>query len=112
MEILSLLVVLSHVDAINTTIVALDPIFLLDTHSYKLFMYPIVIHGVVIHLKGFKFLRELVEDQINQETILDSQIKGLLSSNNITHSENMISDSATGVLLRNEPLDERADICL
>jgi hypothetical protein len=74
-EILSLLVVLSHVDAINTTIVALDPIFLLDTHSYKLFMYPIVIHGVVIHLKGFEFLWELVEDQINQETILDSQIK-------------------------------------
>jgi hypothetical protein len=35
-EILSLLVVLGHVDAINTTIVALDPIFLLDTHSYEL----------------------------------------------------------------------------
>jgi hypothetical protein len=36
-EILSLLVVLSHVDAINITIVVLDPFFLLDTHGYKLF---------------------------------------------------------------------------
>jgi hypothetical protein len=36
-EILPLLVVLSHVDAINTTIVALDPFFLLDTHGYELF---------------------------------------------------------------------------
>jgi hypothetical protein len=32
----SLLVVLGHIDVINTTIVALDPIFLLDTHSYEL----------------------------------------------------------------------------
>jgi hypothetical protein len=52
-----LLVVLSHVDAINTTIVALDPFFLLDTHSYKLFECPFVIHGVVVHLKGFEFFR-------------------------------------------------------
>jgi hypothetical protein len=36
-EVLSLLVVFSHVNAINTTIVALDPFFLLDTHSYELF---------------------------------------------------------------------------
>jgi hypothetical protein len=61
-KILSLLVVLSHVDTI-TTIVALDPFFLLDTHSYELFECPLVIHGVVIHLEGFDFL---------QETILDS----------------------------------------
>jgi hypothetical protein len=56
--ILPLLVVLSHVDAINTTIVALDHFFLLDTHSYELFECPFVIHGVVVHLEGFKFLRE------------------------------------------------------
>jgi hypothetical protein len=35
-EILPLLVVLSHVDVINTTIVALDHFFLLDTHGYEL----------------------------------------------------------------------------
>jgi hypothetical protein len=35
--ILPLLVVLSHVDAINTTIITLDPFFLLDTHGYELF---------------------------------------------------------------------------
>jgi hypothetical protein len=55
---LPLLVVLSHVDAINTTIVALDPFFLLDTHSYELFECLFVIHGVVVHLEGFKFLQE------------------------------------------------------
>jgi hypothetical protein len=57
-KILPLLVVLSHVDAIGTTIVALDPFFLLDTHSYELFECPFVIHGVVIHLEGLEFLRE------------------------------------------------------
>jgi hypothetical protein len=34
--ILPLLLVLSHVDTINTTIVALNPFFLLNTHSYEL----------------------------------------------------------------------------
>jgi hypothetical protein len=57
-KILPLLVVLSHVDAINTTIVTLDPFFLLDTHRYELFECPFVIHGVVIHLEGLEFLRE------------------------------------------------------
>jgi hypothetical protein len=57
-KILHLLVMLSHVDTINNTIVALDPFFLLDTHSYELFECPLIIHGVVIHLKGFEFLRE------------------------------------------------------
>jgi hypothetical protein len=52
------LVVLSHVDAINTTIVALDPLFLLYTHGYELLECPLVIHGVVVHLEGFEFLRE------------------------------------------------------
>jgi hypothetical protein len=36
-ENIPLLVVLSHIDAINTTIIALDPFFLLDTHDYELF---------------------------------------------------------------------------
>jgi hypothetical protein len=57
-EVLSLLVVLSHVDAINTTIAAFDPFILLDTHSYELFECSLVIHRVVVHLEGFKFLRE------------------------------------------------------
>jgi hypothetical protein len=57
-KILSLLVVLGHIDAINTTIIALDPFFLLSTHGYEFFHYPLVIHGVVIHLKGFEFLRK------------------------------------------------------
>jgi hypothetical protein len=57
-EILPLLVVLSHVDAINTTIVTFDPFFLLDTHGYELLYCPLVIHGVVVHLEGFEFLRE------------------------------------------------------
>jgi hypothetical protein len=56
-KILSLLVVLGHVDAINTTIIVLDPILLLDTHSYELFEYPFVIHGVIVHFEGFEFLR-------------------------------------------------------
>jgi hypothetical protein len=34
---LPLFVVLSHVDAINTTIVVLDPFFLLDTYGYEFF---------------------------------------------------------------------------
>jgi hypothetical protein len=54
--ILSLFVVLGHVDTINTTIIVLDPIFLLDTHRYELFECSLVIHGVVVHLKGFEFL--------------------------------------------------------
>jgi hypothetical protein len=58
MEVLSLLVVLSHVNAINTTIVALDSFLLLDTHSYELFECQLVIHGVVVCLEGFKFLQE------------------------------------------------------
>jgi hypothetical protein len=57
-KILPLLVVLSHADNINTTIVVLDPFFLLDTHSYELFKCSLIIHGVVIHLEGFEFLRE------------------------------------------------------
>jgi hypothetical protein len=57
-KILPLLVLCSHVDTINTTIIAIDPFFLLDTHSYELFECPLVIHGVVIHLEGFEFLRE------------------------------------------------------
>jgi hypothetical protein len=56
--ILPLLVVLSHVDAINITIVALDSLFLLDTHGYELLECPLIIHGVIIHLKGFEFLHE------------------------------------------------------
>jgi hypothetical protein len=57
-KIIYLLVVLSHVDAINTTIVALDHFFLLDTHSYELYECPLIIHGDVIHFKGFEFLHE------------------------------------------------------
>jgi hypothetical protein len=57
-QILSLLLVPSHVDTINTIIVVLDPFFLLDTHRYELFECSLVIHGVVIHMKGFKFLQE------------------------------------------------------
>jgi hypothetical protein len=56
--IIPLLVVLSHVDAINTTIVMLDHLFLLDTHSYELLECPLIIHGVIIHFEGFKFLQE------------------------------------------------------
>jgi hypothetical protein len=89
-----------------------DHFFLLDTHSYKLFECPLIIHRVAVHLEGFEFLQEWIKDQIDQETILDSQIKGLQSSNNITHSENMISHTATCVLLRNKSLDEGAGICL
>jgi hypothetical protein len=55
-EILYLLVVLSHVDTINNTIVVFDSFLLMDTHSYKLFKCLLVIHGVVIHLEGFEFL--------------------------------------------------------
>jgi hypothetical protein len=55
---LPLLVVLNHVDTINTIIVALDPFLLLDTHGYELFECPLVIHGVVVHLECFEFLRE------------------------------------------------------
>jgi predicted membrane chloride channel (bestrophin family) len=53
-----LLVVFGHVDVISITIVALDPFFLLGIHSYKFFECPLVIHGVVIHLKSFEFFRE------------------------------------------------------
>jgi hypothetical protein len=56
-KILPLLVLLSHVDAINTTIIVLDPLFLLDTHSYELLECSLIIHGVVVHLEGFEFLR-------------------------------------------------------
>jgi hypothetical protein len=56
-KILSLLVVLSHVDTI-IIIVVFDPFFLLDTYRYELFECPLVIHGVVIHLEDFEFLRE------------------------------------------------------
>jgi hypothetical protein len=56
-KLLSLLVVLSHVDTI-TTIIALDLFFLLDTHSYELFECPLVIHGDVIHLEGFEFFQD------------------------------------------------------
>jgi hypothetical protein len=56
--ILPLLMMLSHVDAINITIVALDPFFLLDTHGYELFECPLVIHRVIVHLEGFEFLQE------------------------------------------------------
>jgi hypothetical protein len=55
---LPILVVFSHVDAINTIIVALDPFFLLDTHSYELFECLFIIHGVVVHLEGLEFIRE------------------------------------------------------
>jgi hypothetical protein len=99
-KILPLLVVLSLVDAINTTIVALDPLFLLDTHSYELLECPLVIHGVVVHLKGFELLD------------IGGQIKGLQSSSNIAHPQNMISHTITGVLLRNETFDNNAHICL
>jgi hypothetical protein len=57
-KIISLLLVLGQVDTISTTIVALNPFFLLDTHSYELFKCPLVIHGVIIHLEGLEFLRE------------------------------------------------------
>jgi hypothetical protein len=57
-EFFYLLVVLSHVDTINNTIVAIDSFLLMDTHNYKLFECLLVIHGVVIHLEGFKFLRD------------------------------------------------------
>jgi hypothetical protein len=57
-EVLSLLVVLSHVDAIITTIVVLDRFFLLDTHSYELFECSLIILRVAVHLEGFEFLRE------------------------------------------------------
>jgi hypothetical protein len=55
-QISSSFVVLSHVDAINTIIVALDPLFLLDTHSYELLECPLAIHEIVVHLEGFEFL--------------------------------------------------------
>jgi hypothetical protein len=42
--------------------------------------------------------------QVDKKTILDSQINGLQSSSNITHPENIISHTATSVLLRNELL--------
>jgi hypothetical protein len=54
-KILLLLVVLSHIDTINTTIVALDPLLLMDTHSHELLDCSLLIHGVVVDLKGFKF---------------------------------------------------------
>jgi hypothetical protein len=57
-EILPLLLVLDQVDTISTTIVALDPFFLLNTHSYELFKCPFVIHGVIIHLECLEFLQE------------------------------------------------------
>jgi hypothetical protein len=60
-------VVLSHVDAINITIIALDPFFLLNTHSYELFECQLVIHGVVVHLEDFEFLQAWIKDQIDQE---------------------------------------------
>jgi hypothetical protein len=82
------------------------------THSYELLDYPLVIHGSVVHLEGFEFLAQSVEDQINQETILDSQIKGFQSSSNIAHPHNMTSHTTTGVLLRNETFDESAHRCL
>jgi hypothetical protein len=105
------LVVLSHDDVINTIIIALD-LLLLDTHSQELLECPILIHGVVVDLKDFKFLWERVEDQINQETILDSQIKSLQSSSKIAHPQNVVAHTTSEVLLRNEPLDESARIYL
>jgi hypothetical protein len=77
--------------AINTTVVTLDPLLLLDTHNRELLRCPLLIHGVVVHLGGLKFLQERVEDQMNQETILDSQIKRLQSSSNIGQPQTMVS---------------------
>jgi hypothetical protein len=42
--------------------------------------------------------------QVDKKTILDSQINGLQSSSSIAHPENIISHTATSVLLRNELL--------
>jgi hypothetical protein len=60
-------------------------------------------HGTKIKIKVPK---------CDQEIILDSKIKELQSSSNIAHAENMIYHTVTSVLIRNEPLDERAGIIL
>jgi hypothetical protein len=56
-KILPLLVMLSYVDAINTTTIVLDPLLFLDTHSNEFLMCLLLIHGVVVDLKGLKLLR-------------------------------------------------------
>jgi hypothetical protein len=99
--ILPLLVVLSHV----------DPLFLLDTHGYELLECPLVIHGVVVHLKSFEFLRERIKDQIDQKSSLIVKSRGFNLAATLLILR-MISHTATGVLLRNEPLDERVGIFL
>jgi hypothetical protein len=50
--------VLSHIHTITTTIVALDPLLLLDIYSHELLECPFLIYGVVFDLKCFKFLWE------------------------------------------------------
>jgi hypothetical protein len=42
-KILSLLVVISHVNAINTTTIVLDPLLFLDTHSDEFLKCPLLI---------------------------------------------------------------------
>jgi hypothetical protein len=49
-KILPFLVVFSRVDTINTIIVALDPLLLLDRHSHELLKCPLLIHEIVVHL--------------------------------------------------------------
>jgi hypothetical protein len=50
-KILPLLMVFSHVDAINTTTIALDPLLFLGTHSNEFFKCPLLIYGVVVDLR-------------------------------------------------------------
>jgi hypothetical protein len=53
-----LIVVLGQVDTVNTTIVTLDPLLFLDTHNHEFFKCPLLIHGVIVDLKGLKPLRQ------------------------------------------------------
>jgi hypothetical protein len=57
---------------------------------------------------GFEFKPHQVNDSSQSNQGADH----LVSHMNIAHPENMISHTATGVLLRNERLDERAGVCL
>jgi hypothetical protein len=51
-----LVVVFEQVDTVNTSIVTLDPLQFLDTYSYEFLKCPLLIHRVIVDIKGLKLL--------------------------------------------------------
>jgi hypothetical protein len=105
-----LVVVHGQVYTINTTIVTLDRLLLLDTHSHEFLKCQLLIHGVVVDPKGLKLLWQRVEDQEDHKSILDCQIKGLQTNSHVSYSQNVVTHTTSGVLLRSEPLNQSARI--